>query len=185
MFGNIFRFEPFQVQLFQDVLKNIKTDNPIMIELGCGEAEYSKIFNDYFLGNCKNICIDNCPNQLSEALKNCPDATIIHGYVGELVYSQAVHQVDNIGEKYFVKDLIKDDKINILHMDIQGAETYVMQELQNSKYMCNIEYLFISLHDTYDEVKKCIPEYFEYLYEHPTEGGLGDGLIVLKNKNFE
>lgn len=185
MFGDIFRFEPFQVQLFQDVLKNIKTDNPIMIELGCGEAEYSKIFNDYFLENCKNICIDILPRQLVEAKKNCPSAIIIHGYVGEPLHWGEIKE-DNYGAKRIQLDeLVDNEKINILHMDIQGSETYVMQELQNSKYISNIEYIFISLHGTYDEVKKCIPEYFEYLYEHPTEGGLGDGLIVVKNKNFE
>ena len=182
---NIFKYEPFQVEFFQNILKNIKSNHPIMIELGCGEAEYSKLFNDCFLNKCTNICIDILPKQLNLAKEICPNATFIHGYVGEPVHFQEIKEDNHGAKRIYLNDLIGDKKINILHMDIQGSETYVMQEIQNNEYMKNIEYIFISLHNTYDEVKKCISKDFEYLYEHPTEGGLGDGLIVVKNKNFK
>lgn len=184
MFGNIFKFEPFQVELFQDCLKNIKNNFPTMIELGCGEAEYSKIFNDYFSGKCENIGIDILPRQIESAKTICPEIKFIHGYVGEPVHFQEIVENNHGAKRIYIDDLLKDKKINILHMDIQGSETYVMEEIKDSKYINNIEYLFISLHNTYSEVKKCISNDFEYLFEHPTEGGLGDGLIVIKNKKF-
>lgn len=181
----IFNTEPIQVGIFQDVLETITTDTPVMIELGCAYAEYSKLFSDYFSDKCVNICIDILPRQLVVAEQNCPNATIMHGYAGEPVHLQEVEEDNHGAQRIYLKDLIGDKKINILHMDIQGSETYVMQELYElDEYMSNIEYIFVSLHQTYEKVKKYIPNNFEYLYEHPTEGGLGDGLIVIKNKNF-
>lgn len=180
------QYEPFQVNLFRNILKDIKTKKPMMIELGCGEAEYSKIFNDYFSGNCKNICIDILPRQLEEAKLNCPSATFIHGYVGEPVHTQEIRENTYGATRVFLNDLICEDKLNILHMDIQGSEVYVMEELYETDLLNNrIDYMFISLHNTYDEVKRFIPLTYEYLYENPFEGGLGDGLIVVKNKDFK
>lgn len=180
--------EPIQFLLFEKVLNQIESLNPSMIELGCAEAFYSQMFNEYFEGNCKNICIDILPRQIESAKNNCPNAEFIHGYVGEPVHKQEVKE-DNYGaSRLYLKDLIgmiDSGKINVLHMDIQGSETYVMQEITDSEYLNSIEYMFISLHGTHKDVKMCIPEYFEYLYDHPTQGGEGDGLIVIKNKNFE
>lgn len=182
------RAEPIQFSLFQRVLSEIKSSNPSMIELGCAEAFYSQMFNDYFEGNCKNICMDILPRQIESARNNCPNAEFIHGYVGEPVHKQELKENNFGASRIYLKDLIgkvNNEKIDILHMDIQGSETYVMKEMQGSEYLNNIEYMFISLHDTHEEVKSCIPEQFEYLYDHPTQGGEGDGLIVIKNKNFE
>lgn len=181
---DIINYEPIQKEYFITALQNIKSINPLMIELGCAEAYYSKVFNDFFGGKCENICLDILPRQIEVAKTICPNAEFIHGYVGEPVH-RGENKENNYGAKrIFLDNLIGNKKINIFHMDIQGSETYVMQEFQNSKYISNIEYMFISLHETYEEVKKCIPEYFEYLYENPLEGGCGDGLIVVKNKNF-
>lgn len=181
---DIIRGEPIQAEYFIEALENIKSTAPFMIELGCAEAYYSKVFNDYFKGKCKNICLDILPRQIEVAKKYCPNAEFIHGYVGEPVHRGEVKEDNFRAKRIYLDDLINDKKLNILHMDIQGSETYVMQELQNSKCANNIEYIFVSLHETYDEVKKYMPEYFEYFYENPLEGGYGDGLIVAKNKNF-
>lgn len=179
--------EPIQVEIFKNVLKNINSNNPTMIELGCAEAEYSKLFNNYFSNNCTNICIDILPRQLIKARQNCPNATIIHGYVGEPVHYGEIKE-DNYGAKrFYLKDLMENKKINILHLDIQGSEIYVMPEIQSlGDYINNIEYIFVSTHhqQAYDEVKKNISNNFEYLFDNPTKGGLGDGLIVIKNKTF-
>lgn len=180
--------EPIQFALFQKVLGQIKSLNPSMIELGCAEAFYSQMFNEYFGGNCKNICMDILPRQIESAKNNCPNAEFIHGYVGEPVHRQEVKENNYGAPRIYLKDLIDkidSGKINLLHMDIQGSETYVMQEIEDSEYLSDIEYMFISLHGTQEDVKMCIPKYFEYLYDHPTQGGEGDGLIVIKNKNFE
>jgi len=184
--NEIFGHEPIQSNIFLNILKNIKSSKPLMIELGCAYADYSKFFNDYFLNNCENICLDILPRQIEVAKNNLPSATFIHGYVGEPVHIQEVKE-DNFGAKrIYLEELIGEKKVNILHMDVQGSETYIMNELYNSNNLIdNIEYLFISLHNTYDEVKKYITNNFEYIYEHPTEGGVGDGLIVIKNKNFK
>lgn len=180
----VIRGEPIQAEYFVEALKNIKSTTPFMVELGCADACYSKVFNNFFGGNCKNICLDILPRQIESAKNRCPNAEFIHGYVGEPVHICEVKENNYGAKRIYLDDLINGKKLNILHMDIQGSETYVMQELQNSKCVNDIEYIFVSLHGTYDEVKKYMPEYFECLYENPLEGGYGDGLIVAKNKNF-
>lgn len=176
--------EPIQAKYFIEALQNISSTNPVMIELGCAEAAYSRVFNDHFRENCMNICIDILPRQINVASKYCPNATFIHGYAGEPVHAGEIKEDCFGAERIYLDDLIKDKKVNILHMDIQGSETYVIKEIKNSKYINNIEYMFISLHNTYDEVEKYIPKNFKYLYKHPTQGGHGDGLIVVKNEKF-
>lgn len=176
---SIFDSEPLQVNIFQNIISSITTPNPIMIELGCAEAEYSKVFNDYFNNKCISICIDILPRQLIKAKQNCPNSILVHGYAGEKIHAQEIKEDDFNAPKIDINELIeKYSHIDILHMDIQGAEPYVMKEL--SKNLHKISYLFISLHKTYDDVKKYIPDYFTYIYEHPEIGGQGDGLIVIK-----
>lgn len=176
--------EPILAKYFLQTLENIKSEVPFMIELGCAEAVYSKVFNDFFSGNCENICTDILPRQIELGKTNCPNAKFIHGYSGTPVHAQEVKENNYGAERIHLNKLIKDRELDILHMDIQGSEVYVMEEIKTDGCLKNIKYLFISLHGTYDEVKNNITEDFECLYEHPTEGGYGDGLIVLKNKNF-
>lgn len=176
--------EPILANYFIQVLENIKSDVPFMIELGCAEAVYSRVFNDFFGGKCKNICTDILPRQIEVGKTHCPNAEFIHGYAGKPMHIQEIAE-DNFGAKRIYLDaLIGDKKLDLLHMDIQGSEIYVMEEIKNNGYIKNINYLFISLHNTYDQVKEYITKDFEYLYENPTEGGLGDGLIIIKNKKF-
>lgn len=177
--------ESIQAKYFIEALQNISSTNPVMIELGCAEAVYSRVFNDHFGGNCMNICIDILPRQINVGSSHCPNATFIHGYAGEPVHAQEMKEDYHGAERIYLDDLIKDKKVNILHMDIQGSETYVIKEIKNGKYINNIEYMFISLHGTCDEVEEYMPKNFKYLYKHPTEGGCGDGLMVVKNEKFE
>lgn len=174
--------EPNQVAIFRNILKNINYKNPIMIELGCADAQYYRLFNNYFNNNCTNICLDILPRQLVDAKKNCPNGIMIHGYVGEPVHYMEIKEENYNAQRIYLKDLIKDKKINILHLDIQGSEVYVIHEIK--ELIDKIEYIFISIHRCYEEVKKNIPDNVEYIFDHPTEGGLGDGLIVVKNKTF-
>jgi hypothetical protein len=180
---SIYTSEPFQVELFKKAIQNIQTVNPVMIELGCAEAEYSQLFCSFFNNNCINICIDILPRQLIKAKKTCPSAEIIHGYVGKKIHRGEIEENNFNAPRVLINNYIdRYKKIDMLHMDVQGAEPYVLEEIH--KNLNNINFIFISLHETYEEVKKLITEQFEYVYEHPTFGGQGDGLIVIKNKNF-
>lgn len=190
--NNIFNYEPKQTNFFTDILKNIKCKEPTMLELGCAEAAYSELFNNHFLGECKNICIDVLPRQIEVAKKVCEKCLFYHGYIGELVHLQE-NVEDNFGAKKFkVVDLLNDNnilKLNILHMDIQGSETYVLKEILDYSLYKRIEYFFVSthgekIHNECLDIIKLYDNKNEFIFNSPTDGGLGDGLIILKNLDF-
>jgi len=171
---------------FMEALKNIKTKIPLMIELGCAEAEYSKAFNDYFEGKCRNVCLDIPPRQIETAKQYFPAGEMIHGYVGAKVHVQENKEDDYGAPKIDMKDLIgPDNMVDILHMDIQGAEVQVSQELKEKNLYDFIDYLFLSFHQTQKDVMVNIPEYFEKIYNDPFSGGTGDGLLVARNPKYE
>lgn len=190
--NNIYRDEPIQTNLFNDILNKIKSNEPSMLELGCAEAAYSQIFNDKFFKKCKNLCVDVLPRQIDVAKKVCENCIFYHGYFGELVHLQENVENNFNAPKLSLKDLLIENnivKLNILHMDIQGSETYVLEEILDDLLYENIEYYFISTHGI-DIHNRCLSiiELFnienEFIFNSSKEGGLGDGLIVLKNLNF-
>ena len=188
----IYDGEWFQVSLFKNAILEIKdysnkTNNtPKMIELGCAEGEYSKLFYDSFEGKCVNICTDILPRQIEKSRTLVPTATFIHGYSGAAVHFQEVREDNHGAQKIEMDSLINESNLtNILHMDIQGAESLVIEELHTKNLFEYIDFMFISLHGTWGDVVKYIPNYYQQVFAHPTEGSYGDGLMVIKNNSFK
>lgn len=103
------------------------------------------------------------------------------GLQGEL--SETVLTISDILDKY------KHNKIDILHMDIQGSEVAVLREIYLKKLP--VRYMFISIHwnendnvgetDIYSNCKDIINKLnAEYIFDDRTQGGNGDGLIICK-----
>jgi len=146
--------EPNQVRLFYKVLEDIKSDKPAMLELGAAEGYYSYIFENYYKGNREslNICLEVVPHKCELIKSNLPAAKVYNGYVGNL-YN---HLEDNLEcflekiKKYSLKEIINDNDINvydILHVDIQGGERGLIEELMEDNLYRNFNNFFISTHD--------------------------------------
>ena len=189
-------FEKIQTKFFLSTLGDITTEEPIMIELGSNDCHYSILFNNYFKNNCKNICIECSRNLLNLGKSNASSQGCSmhfeHAYIGEMDkdymnkftdtfkgLSKNKTSIKAIKEKYSIR------KIDILHMDIQGSEIFVMEELVNEKIP--VEYIFVSTHEstifgsTFKKVKEALMLLnYSFLFESPTNGGYGDGLIVAK-----
>ena len=184
--NEVFRVEQFEYDLFIKCLQTIKnegTQHPVMIELGCAQAAYTKIFNNFFESNCTNICVELFPTYIAAAEQVCPEAKIYIGYVGDLRQPLDVDR-DIKPEKVYLKELYADNNltnIDVLHLDIQGSEIEVLRELIEEDLFKTVKHVFCSLHGTYDECKKLIEGSgynVEFTFEHPTQGGYGDGLLV-------
>ena len=184
----IYWCEAKEVALFEDAIKKLKSKKPRMIELGCAEAQYSHIFWKATGGT--NVCLDILPRQIEVAKTYCPEAEFIHGYVGAQVHLGEI-QEDNYGAKKIALDsLISQDKrVDILHMDIQGAETYVAEELAEKQLYGFIDFIFISTHliDVHSnrlDVVKHIPDYFTMLVNED-DVAMSDGLVFARNERYK
>lgn len=180
---HIYKCEPREVALFEDAIKKLKSKKPRMIELGCAEAQYSHIFWKATGGT--NVCLDILPRQIEIAKAYCPEAELIHGYVGAEIHLQEIRE-DNYGaEKIPLDSLISHDKrADILHMDIQGAETYVVKELAEKQLYEFIDFIFISTHKNRLDVVKHIPDYFTMLVNED-DVAMNDGLVFARNERYK
>lgn len=186
--------EPFQSNLFYSLIQEVKTDNPVMIEIGCAEAHYSAIFRNQFKNKCINVCIDVLPRQIVKAKEVCDGAVFYHGYVGDLLHIGEPNEYDHGAQRYTVKELMAEnniEKCNILHIDAQGSESSILQETKDSNILNNIQYFFVSVHapDIYNECSNILLSEIKnnkIHFSHPTDGGCGiDGLIVLENLDYK
>ena len=194
---HIYKCEQQEVALFEDAIKKLKSKKPRMIELGCAEAQYSHIFWKATGGT--NVCLDILPRQIEIAKLYCPEAEFIHGYVGAKVHLQEIQRDDYGAKKIPLDSLISQDKrVDILHMDIQGAETYVVEELAEKQLYEFIDFIFISTHligvhsngsnksprPNRPDVVKHIPDYFTMLV-NKDDMGMRDGLVLARNERYK
>jgi FkbM family methyltransferase len=188
--GGQIQFEKEQEDLFKQCLQKITHKKPVMIELGCGPCEYSKLFYNFFKGNCINIGVDVSEERLNLGKKNLPNCIFYYGFLGEpreekfKNFSKKCNQIK-------LKDILNENtikNISILHMDIQGSEVEVLENILRTKIFNKIQFLFVSLHNNYQKCKKLIEDFninTKYIFEHPTKGGWGDGLIVCEFEHLK
>jgi hypothetical protein len=190
-------FEKTQTEIFLKCLPHIKTKKKIMIEIGSNDCHYSIIFNDFFKNDSTNICIEACEKVFQLGVQNSNNRFYFeYATVGDVDYQYLEKYKDQLGEISKNKVTISEvmDKydveyVNILHMDIQGSEKSLVPEIK--KLFNKIQFLFISTHEdsifgpthNYIEVELLKNEY-NIIFNNPKDGGFGDGLIVLENKNF-
>jgi len=196
--------ESLQIKLFTDAIQSLNAPEVVMIELGSNDAFYSILFNKFFHDTPKkNICVEVSNNLLelgkSNSEKNgCENIHFHYGLIGELNTPYFNHvrlqQPKLWGELSNIRTTVSEllqlysiDKVDILHMDIQGSEIYVVEEIQ--KFNLPVDYMFISTH--HDNCfchthTKCVDILnqigVEYIFSDEKRGGCGDGLIVCRRK---
>lgn len=190
-FANPYLREDFQLNLFLQLLPTIKSDKPVMMELGVSDwPTYSMIFNDIFDSDCLNICTEVRMPLLLKSKERFPNGNFIHTYSGKPMHSQESHppQDELIGvQQKSILSIMNEYNIkfiDMMHIDIQGSEVSLLEELKSDNLLSKIGIMFLSLHpeagDMHGECLKIlntIPT-IKYKYSHPSQGGYGDGLIV-------
>ena len=189
--------EHFQLNLFIDAIEKIESKNPVMLELGVSKyPTYSIVFNDIFENKCLNICTEVLKTSLQLASQRFPNGNFIHTYSGNPVHCQESQPssddlvgIQNISfkeilTKYGVR------VIDMLHVDIQGSEVSLLEEMENEGLLDKVDFLFLSVHpevgDTFTLCKDILDRNIKdinYIYAHPSQGGYGDGLICARLKN--
>ena len=202
--------EPLQFELFKRIITGIKIkqlihdiaqevyDPPVMLELGAAKGEYSTYFNQE-LPSSTNICVEIRDSQADYIRGSLPSSIVYSGYCGTRKHLGEALEVDNntglTPTKINLKDIFAENNIkhvNVLHMDIQGSEISILEELLNDKLLHKIEYLLISTHGrntedcTYTECIKFFKESVKnitvrYIFTSIDPIDINnDGLIVVK-----
>jgi hypothetical protein len=150
--------EPLEEFCFQEVLRNIEQDFPVIVELGSYWAHYSMWFLQRFSNGIAYLVEPDIKN-LNCGINNFK----INNYSGTFIN-------EGIGKGYSsVDSIIKNYKINnvsILHCDIQGYELEMLEECSVSLTSQSIDYLFISTHN--QEIHESaidILKFFDYRVE--------------------
>jgi FkbM family methyltransferase len=199
-------YETEQITLFYNVLNEIKSQSPSMIELGSFECYYSIVFNKFFSTNgikAKNICVEidtenyhtGCKNISNNSCENFFTENAALGVINHGIYNgkpqfdgKTINTETRTVKELFTKYNI--EKLDILHVDVQGSEADIVAEIEREKLQ--IDYCFVNIHDDiatrnfygysiYDKCKSLFNSMnVQYLYDHRTCGGYGDGLIVAK-----
>lgn len=149
--------EPQEEKVFYEVLKRIE-DGGIMIELGAHWAFYSLWFNKE-IKDAINFCFEPDPNyleggkrnaKLNNAHLNFRQAAITNKDKASLEFSpETLPDKKIIIPCISVDDIVKQhqlQKIDILHMDIQGSELDALQGAVSSIEQKMIRFIFISTH---------------------------------------
>ena len=205
--GGVFH-EEGQVNIFLNVLKKINSESPKMFELGSYEAYYSIIFNKFFKNkNAKNVCLEICKPCLDVGLQNClnnecKNMHFEYASVGDTNFAiyNGTNQFKDLeisNRKLTIKHLFETyaiDILDILHVDVQGSEGSVLEEIK--KENLKIKYFFINIHDddttnnfygysVYEKCKQVLDSFdVDYIYDKRICGGYGDGLIIAENKKI-
>ncbi len=129
--------EPLEEYVFQQVLKRLP-DSPSMIELGAYWAHYSMWFKKQ---RPKGEVILVEPD--AECLKVGRDNFARNGFRGEFIQAFVGAGKFEI-DAFFRNRKIK--QLDILHADIQGFETEMLQGAQDVLAKHRVHYLFISTH---------------------------------------
>ena len=139
--------EPTQFKLFAEAIDNISNKQkrimantglrlkPTMVELGAGTGH--------------NICLEVRPSNCDIIRQIIPDATVYEGYIGERIHLRETVYDDMSTTKISLKNIFEENYlsyVDILHLDIQGGEVTVLQEIQQHNLFNKIQYMFISTH---------------------------------------
>lgn len=178
--------EPQEEKCFYEVLKSIPY-GATMIELGAYWGYYSLWFS-FRVKNAKNYLVEPDPQRLEVGIKNFEinnkEATFTRAFVGKMKDDEP----DITGAEWLsIDDYIEREGIqhvNILHSDIQGAETEMLPT--TIKHLNHIDYFFVSTHGHQNHIA-CLEFFKEHAFiilaEHAdVESCSGDGLIVAKRQ---
>jgi FkbM family methyltransferase len=190
--------EPQEELIFHHILKSVKPES-LMIELGSWWAYYTS----WFLSSVKNaraICIEPDKNNLECGQRNLKlnnqEAIFINAYIGKHVKKKSVDSNDFDEEDQQIPfldfadilDAANGEFIELIHMDIQGAELAFLNSMEGYNLFEKVRFVFISTHHEsisgslsthQDCISKLINLGAIILTEHSIEESFsGDGLIV-------
>lgn len=147
--------EPQEEKLFYEVLKYVG-EGGTMIECGSFWSYYSLWFHSE-IKNSTNIMIEPNPTKceigrLNFELNNF-DGFFYNASIGSKNHTSSDF-LDWDGQSYVIPQFTIDkiienhnlDKVSILHMDIQGNETFALSGGENNLKKQNIDFLFIATH---------------------------------------
>lgn len=140
-----------ELKIFDGVLANIKTDKPVMMELGCHWALWSLLFRKQFPSG-QNVIVDIGKAQLDVGRLNFAlngyDVSAYHGAFfrenSETYEKKDTQLKEGVGENLDFFKVCKEEgirKIDLLHMDIQGSELAFVQNTLpffESKLIANV-----------------------------------------------
>ena len=173
--------EPQEERMFMEVLKFIQP-GATMIELGAYWAFYSMWFQQQ-IPNAKNFMIepnvDNLRCGINNFKLNNMTGLFFHGGIG-------------VGGIDFYKFLFynKINYIDVLHMDIQGAEFYFLNTFTEIFTMKKVGYVFISTHNQ-DLHIKCLQFLKDVNYmilasaDFDNETFCYDGVLVARDSRLQ
>lgn len=174
--GGTWNMHENEYDRFRNVLDRITNDDPVMIELGCYWAVWSILFGKKF-PNATLIL-----NDLDKFKLNVGRANIALNDLKCTGYLGKADQYGNfLGEMFRVS---KVPRVDLLHMDIQGAELglsfYLLSKLQE-KFIDNIIVATHStkIHNTVVKRFSDIPGYEIISNIEYTGGKTGDGEVIL------
>lgn len=190
--------EDIQIKIFNEAMDSIKDDLPCFIELGSGgtDASYYSIIFEQRFPNSKIINTEPRLNLLENIKTLWKDkflqkAILYHCYHGQILCPE--YNIPSSTPKKELSEIIQENNlksIDILHIDIQGSETFVLLDLQKNNLLNIIRYYFINIHtvhgvNTLNECKNILGDMgYKTLYEDKVKGGHGDGLLVIENLNY-
>ncbi|MDA7921681.1 FkbM family methyltransferase [Verrucomicrobiales bacterium] len=187
--------EPQEEKVFNAVLECIGS-GATMIELGSFWAYYSLWFKSR-IADSRSILVEPEPDKLRAGKENFAlnefEGTFINAFAGANSVETAEFadwdgtrsvlpkvSIDSLMEEY------KIDTLDILHSDIQGAESEMLKGASSALSEGRVKYVFISTHG--HEHRKCLGKVKKYGYriiaEHSVlESFSADGLIVAASPN--
>ncbi len=154
----------YEYILFLKVLSRVKSEKPVMIEVGCFWAVWSLAFR-YKFPTGKNILIELGKRQLTIGLTNFElnnfDSINYHGgffleksgtfnnKVADLEYDKLEDESDMVGPELDFLEIYEEQKldvIDLIHMDIQGSELLLVEKLKDLLSKRKILNLVIATH---------------------------------------
>lgn len=191
--------EPQEEAVFHDVLKCLPA-NATMLELGGFWSYYTLWFLKGFPER-QAVVLEPDPNHLEVGRENARlnglSPTFIHGSAGAQYISRISHPTESAGEviiaQYSVEHLLGEagwEKLNLLHIDIQGAETEVLASCERLFRSRQVDWVFVSTHShwisgdplTHHRCLQLLQDFGAIVeVEHDVhESFSGDGLIVAR-----
>ena len=204
--NKIILYEPNNLYFFLKAVNDVKSKNKdinTMVELGCHEAYYSAVFNEMFHNKCKNIMVDLCIACWEKFGKvffeNKKNTYFYNNYMGEIIWAcwggqdnpDAMRFKSEIKKISFNEMLLNSntDYIDILHMDLQGGEYFVLKEIIENNLIKKINYIFIMTHEfdiinynSYLDLLSNNNLNDKILFNDPSYTENGDGLIIIENE---
>jgi hypothetical protein len=151
--------EPLEEFCFQEALKIIADQKPIMIELGSYWAHYSMWFLKKF-PNAECFMVEPDKKALNAGYSNFKNNNFLNGQFIHSKVSNDGFKIDLFANKKKLK------KVSILHSDIQGSELEMLDGAKNFLTQQIADYNFLSTHSQkiHEKAKRKL-ESFGYIIE--------------------